>query len=170
MVTNCRVIVEAVLAIRGTNPCENTAESLSRAVEFAECCSLSGRHDLASELLDIVESFPLGRTGQLAQRLRMQRERIASHNSTKPLQSTDKPVTPLIIRGLNFASAMLRWTSSGMPRRTQAEIDERLAICQGCPHFVDNHCRVCGCPCVETNQLVNKLALATEACPLEKWK
>ncbi len=167
---DCRAIVEAVLAIRGTNPCENTPESLLRAVEFAECCSLSGRHDLAEELLEIVDSFPLSRTGQIAQRLLMQRELIASHDSMKPLQSTDNSVPPIIIRGLNFASAMLRWTSSGMPRRTQAEIDERLTICQACPHFADNHCRVCGCPCVETNQLVNKLALATEACPLGKWK
>ena len=77
---------------------------------------------------------------------------------------------PLLIRGLNFTSAMFRWASSGMPRRTQSEIDERLAICQGCPHFVDSHCRVCGCACVETNQLINKLALATEECPLGKWK
>ena len=81
-----------------------------------------------------------------------------------------KGLPPLIIRGVNFASAMFRWASSGMPRRTQAEIDERLAICQICPHLVDNHCQVCGCPCVETNQLINKLALATEACPLGKWK
>ena len=167
---DCRAIVEAVLAIRGTNPCENSAESLSRAVEFAECCSLSGRHDLATELLDIIDTFPMGATGQIAQRVRQQRERIVNHDSIKAPQSTDHAVPPLIIRGLNFANAMFRWASSGMPRRTQAEIDERLEICQACPHFVDNHCQVCGCPCVETNQLINKLALATETCPLEKWK
>ena len=168
---DCQLIVEAVLAIRGTNPCENSVLSLSRAVDFAECCCLSERFDLAGELLDIVESFPLGSTGHIAKRARHQRERITNRNSMKIPQSTEEnTVPPLIIRGLNFANAMFRWTSSGMPRRTQAEIDERLAICQTCPHFVDNHCRVCGCPCVETNQLINKLALATEACPLGKWK
>ena len=77
---------------------------------------------------------------------------------------------PIWIRGMNFAGAMLRWGASGLPRRTQAEIDERLAICRDCPHLVENHCNLCGCPCVESNQLLNKLALATESCPLGKWK
>ena len=79
-------------------------------------------------------------------------------------------IPPLWIRGLNFATAMARWAAAGMPRRTQAEIDERLAICQSCPELVDNHCGKCGCACVETNQVMNKLALSTEACPLGKWK
>ena len=168
---NCQVIVDAVISIRGTNPCENSVQSLSRAIEFAECCRIFGRPELAAELLDIVESFPLGSTGDIAKRARLQRALITNHDFKNTPQSTeDNTVPPLIIRGVNFASAMFRWTSSGMPRRTQAEIDERLAICQACPHLVDNHCRVCGCPCVETNQLINKLALATEACPLGKWK
>ncbi len=75
----------------------------------------------------------------------------------------------LVIRGWNFAAAMARWTLAGMPRRNQAEIDERLAICQACPHLHNNHCTKCGCACVEQNRLVNKLALATEKCPEGKW-
>jgi len=167
---DCQIIIEAVLAIRGTNPCENSIESLSRALDFAECCSTAERYDLAAELVDIVDSFPMGSHVEIAPRVRFQRGRIASQDSLKASKSTEQSAPPLIIRGLNFASAMLRWASSGMPRRTQSEIDERLAICQGCPHFADNHCRVCGCACVETNQLINKLALATEECPLGKWK
>jgi hypothetical protein len=85
----------------------------------------------------------------------------------------DPPPNPtqpsLMIRGWNFAAAMARWTLAGMPRRTQAEIDERLAICQACPHLHNNHCTKCGCACVEQNRLVNKLALATEKCPEGKW-
>ena len=76
---------------------------------------------------------------------------------------------PLLIRGWNFAAAMARWTLAGMPRRTQAEIEERLAICQACPSLQNNHCIKCGCACVEQNRLVNKLALATEKCPEGKW-
>lgn len=84
---------------------------------------------------------------------------------------SNQPALPvLIIRGLNFAIAMSRWAMSGMARRNQEEISERLAICQICPHFSDNHCKVCGCPCVEKNQLLNKLALTSESCPLGKWK
>lgn len=76
---------------------------------------------------------------------------------------------PLVIRGWNFAAALAKWTLAGMPRRTQAEIDERLAICQACPNLQDGHCARCGCACIEQNHLVNKLSLATETCPDGKW-
>lgn len=73
------------------------------------------------------------------------------------------------IRSINFAAAMVRHSRNRFQHRTREEIDERLAICQACPQFADDHCRVCGCPCVEANQLLNKLALASETCPLGKW-
>ena len=93
-------------------------------------------------------------------------EFLADEN--QPTSVTDLP--PLIIRGLNFANAIAKHTANGFKRRSQVEINDRLAICQACPQFADNHCRVCGCPCVEANQLLNKLALASETCPLGKWK
>lgn len=86
-----------------------------------------------------------------------------------PQSRLEQQSPSLIIRGWNFASAMARWTLAGMPRRTQAEIDERLAICQACPFLKNNHCTKCGCACVEQNRLINKLALATEKCPEGKW-
>ena len=116
----------------------------------------------------VIESLEAAGAHEAAELIRRARADCEANSFVENTNNEGLP--PFIVRGLNFASAMLRWTSSGMPRRTQAEIDERLAICQLCPHFVDNHCRVCGCPCVETNQLINKLALATEACPLGKWK
>jgi hypothetical protein len=76
---------------------------------------------------------------------------------------------PVHIRGWNFAGAMARWAGSGFQMRTQAEIDERLAICQACPHLVNDHCSLCGCKCVATNQVVNKLALKGQECPIGKW-
>ncbi len=85
-----------------------------------------------------------------------------------------EPLSPqmpsILIRGWNFTHAIARWTLAGMPRRTQEEIDERLAICQACPYLIDNHCSRCGCACVETNSMVNKLALSTEKCPEGKWE
>ena len=54
--------------------------------------------------------------------------------------------------------------------RTQEEIDERLAICQECPEFVDDACRICGCPCLSENRILNKLTLKSEKCPLGKWE
>lgn len=77
---------------------------------------------------------------------------------------------PVWIRGVNFSAAMARWIAAGRPMRTQEEIDERLAICQSCPQFVDNVCQKCGCQCIEENSIFNKLALATESCPEGYWK
>ena len=76
---------------------------------------------------------------------------------------------PLMIQGWNFARALARWALAGMPRRSDAEIEDRLAICQACEFLQDSHCVQCGCACLERNQVLNKLALATEHCPLEKW-
>lgn len=74
-----------------------------------------------------------------------------------------------IILGWNFAKAMAIWLSRGLPMRTPAEIQERLAICQKCPFLENYHCCLCGCACVETNRVMNKLALATEVCPDGRW-
>lgn len=82
----------------------------------------------------------------------------------------DKPVNWLI-RGWNFTMAMAKWTAAGMKMRSQAEIDARLKICQACPYLDrQSTCTVCGCACVETNQVLNKLAIATEKCPMGKWE
>lgn len=86
-----------------------------------------------------------------------------------PAVSAPPEIPSIIIRGWNFATAITKWTLAGMPRRTQAEIDARLAICQACPFLQNDHCTQCGCACVEENRLINKLALATETCPHGKW-
>jgi len=118
--------------------------------------------------MDIVENeLPAERLMRAGAKLsKMIKDGQSVHFEERP----QAEIPPLFIRGLNFAAALVRWTTAGMPRRTESEIEERLAICQACPHLVDHHCNLCGCACVETDQLMNKLALATEACPLGKWK
>jgi hypothetical protein len=76
----------------------------------------------------------------------------------------------IMIRGINFAAAMTKWLTHGLPIRTQEQIDERLAICRACPNLVNDHCQLCGCACVEKQQLLNKLTIATEKCPINKWE
>jgi hypothetical protein len=78
---------------------------------------------------------------------------------------------PITIRGWNFATAMWRWAASGFKMCTQEEIDERLAICQACAYLTPaNTCQLCGCQCDEKNQLLNKLAIASEKCPIDLWR
>lgn len=96
---------------------------------------------------------------------------VAEYRKAWGVDKTEKPAMPsLIIRGWNFAAAMAKWTLAGMPMRTQEQIDERLAICQGCPNLQNGHCSQCGCACNESNQLINKLAIKTEKCPIGKWE
>lgn len=87
-------------------------------------------------------------------------------------RSAEEPQKPnWLIRGWNFTAAMAKWTAAGRPMRTQDEIDARLKICQACPYLDrQSNCTVCGCACVETNQVLNKLAIATEKCPKGKWE
>ena len=100
--------------------------------------------------------------------LKASHAQCAAENPT--IEKLPDTLPPLFIRGLNFAGAMARHAASGFKRCSKTQISERLAICQACPHLVDNHCQLCGCACIETNQLMNKLALESEKCPLGKWK
>ena len=170
----CKSRVLIALHIRGQNRFKNERASLVECLGLIECCRTQSRSDLAIELLEIVDEFPLGRLGSIAEQAAVQR-RLISEGCTKPLsieisgeRREDLPL--LITRGINFATAMLGHANDGFRRCNQAEIDYRFSICQACPEFVNSHCNVCGCPCVEANRLLNKLALASEVCPLGKWK
>jgi len=71
-----------------------------------------------------------------------------------------------------YTAALRRWWKAGRPRRPKEEVARIVAICRGCEFYTDGRCRLCGCPCNESrNVLRNKAKMATEECPLEepKW-
>jgi hypothetical protein len=72
----------------------------------------------------------------------------------------------------HYAAALARWTAAGFPTRDAAEVARIEAEhCRPCtPHYRDGRCKKCGCR-VNTSGLavVNKIAMATEHCPLGKW-
>jgi hypothetical protein len=92
-----------------------------------------------------------------------------------PTQSDAKPRN-LVMRFVMRCGAKKRWKEAGSPVRSP----ERAAyiyneICRPCEHFretglafVKEHCGVCGCPLSASvdDPLANKIALATESCPL----
>lgn len=82
----------------------------------------------------------------------------------------------LISQGWNYTKAVAGWMKAGSPTRTKSEIDRIFAICQLCPQFISDdlrpRCRVCGCSLSQAPEgLNNKIAMATESCPLDppKW-
>ena len=60
-----------------------------------------------------------------------------------------------------FLYSLYRWARSGFKISKLA--DERQAICNECPHFRDNTCKLCGC------HTPVKTKWFTEECPIEKW-
>ncbi len=86
-------------------------------------------------------------------------------------QEPPEPPQPLTVAEVlwNFSKAIVRWNLAGRPVRTTDQVKSLYAICSQCEHLKKNVCQKCGCQCVETEVLLNKLALATEKCPIGKW-
>lgn len=75
-------------------------------------------------------------------------------------------------------SAIKQWQEAGQPVRTAEEITKLFAICSGCPFLGKDklrgtYCGKCGCPVNSkaTCPTGNKIAMATEHCPLSppRW-
>ena len=92
----------------------------------------------------------------------------------KVAEFQNKPLPNLVIRGWNYAKAVAKWELAGSPERSQEEINAILEICRKCEEFnaEKGACSKCGCNInAQRKALSNKLAMATEHCPLDppKW-
>jgi hypothetical protein len=81
---------------------------------------------------------------------------------------------PLPERLRNYTAAVGRWRAVGRPARTDAEVQFLLRdICRHCQAYDQEkkRCAYCGCRTDEgPSGWFNKLRMATEACPLGKWR
>ena len=71
-----------------------------------------------------------------------------------------------------YTRALSRWIKAGRPVRSEEEIKRIFEdFCKPCEAYEEGTCRYCGCHVnlVKAAPL-NKIAMATEECPLEKWK
>ena len=76
-------------------------------------------------------------------------------------------------RGVHYTRALYRWIKTGRPVREEDEIKRIFeTCCKPCEAYEANSsvCSYCGCRVnlVKAAPL-NKIAMATEECPLEKW-
>jgi len=71
-------------------------------------------------------------------------------------------------KGRNYA-AVVRWIEAGRPVRSDREIEQIIRICERCVHYMNNHCRLCGCRLRGSSALFSKIRMATEHCPIGKW-
>ena len=72
-----------------------------------------------------------------------------------------------------YTRALYRWIKAGRPVRSEEEIERIFeTFCVPCEAYEveSSSCQHCGC---RVNRLqaaaLNKIAMATEECPLEKW-
>jgi len=77
-------------------------------------------------------------------------------------------------RTYRYARALARWIKAGRPIREEAEIKRIFeTCCKPCEAYdaKSSSCRCCGCR-VNLMQAppLNKIAMATEECPLDQWK
>ena len=128
--------------------CINHCKGLKQTIAFHR---QHGEHPTADTLQSVYDSYSCDRT-------------------INSMSESYKNLPPIWVRGWNFATAMAKWVAAGRPMRTHDEIAERLAICHGCERLKNDVCLSCGCQCIETEIVMNKLTLATEKCPLGKWE
>lgn len=81
----------------------------------------------------------------------------------------------IIQRGAMVINAHARWLAAGSPVRDPDAIKTLYSICEACPRIMFTEregsawCRECGCHLASAGVVLNKIAMATESCPLGKW-
>src|SRR5688572_25002689 len=82
-----------------------------------------------------------------------------------------RPVKVVTI-GRNFSKALANHVVDGFDKRSQQEIDHIMDIyCSGCSFFNGTACTHinCGCNVNREERFLNKLAWASEKCPIGLW-
>lgn len=97
--------------------------------------------------------------------------RVKNYGSTPA--AACRPLPPLPARVRHYAAAVVNYAVGGFQSRTEAEVERLLAICRACDRFNERRqsCSLCGCRCHSGGgALTNKLKMATERCPINRWK
>ena len=72
-----------------------------------------------------------------------------------------------------YTRALSRWIKAGRPVRDEEEIERIFeTFCKPCDGYDESSssCLHCGCRVnFMTAAMLNKIAMATEECPLDKW-
>jgi len=77
-------------------------------------------------------------------------------------------------RAYRYTRALSHWIKAGRPVRDEAEIEQIFeTCCKPCEAYdaKSASCSYCGCRInLMKTAALNKIAMATEQCPLDKWK
>lgn len=81
-----------------------------------------------------------------------------------PGLAVGEPGPPIAKLAVNFFKAMGRMLAGAGATVSTDAYEARLTVCDSCERRNGKWCAECGC------QLLFKAALATEDCPLKKWR
>jgi hypothetical protein len=81
---------------------------------------------------------------------------------------------PISLQLWSYKEALIKWNKAGRPTRTQEEVEKiHEEFCDVPCEWYDTdqkRCRGCGCKVtVGSIAILNKLKMATEHCPKDKW-
>jgi hypothetical protein len=96
--------------------------------------------------------------------------RTRAPSSQKPGQK----LPGLLIAAKNAAGAVARVitaAAAGQPVQVaEAEFQRRMSLCTACENFIKESQRCAKCACYLTSQVIGKARMATESCPIGKWR
>lgn len=75
----------------------------------------------------------------------------------------------MVPKTVAFLSAVYDHISQGRTLLTKEQAQQRLTICEACPHFRKNKCTKCGCCATGESNYFNKLAYPNQKCPEGRW-
>lgn len=83
------------------------------------------------------------------------------------------PLLPCSSPIVNYSAANIKDFMSNYTNNeelcSEEEIDRRHSICSSCEFFSNNSCAKCGCSLSRDKIYMNKLAVKSQSCPLDKW-
>ena len=123
---------------------------------------------------DVAQVFCEGSKGKRADTYRMQYFDNKGNAQHQAKGALNIPPPTKKEMGASFAKATAKWFKAGMPVRTNEEIDKIFkTICVPCRYYTGTEdkgrCLYCGCSLQRRSGLVNKIKMATESCPKDKW-
>ena len=161
---------------------DGSIDALRRSLHVADSARMQGKLELSGRILDHVGTFKDAYAPQINTTLSEIRRRCQQGNTSQRVLQVvglpiDKPefeevvsTTPtLLVKTWNFTRAVAWNAWNGFPRSSKKEIERRFDICRACEHLSGEHCQLCGCKCELKNHLMNKLAMKTATCPIQKW-
>lgn len=126
------------------------------------------RVDSQSRCLSGCNRFHVGHALEIAQDPGPRGDQYRRHWRDLPQDPKADKGPGFLKKVATYIKSTIRYVADGMTKAPLDVQEHRAAVCQACPYHKNNTCSQCGCATVPT-LIGDKLARASEACPVGKW-